>query len=72
MPSEGLFASGIMPPTDEHQKYELIVDVRLSNDNAALDAGQVLPGFNDGFAGKGPDLGAYELGSELQQYGPRK
>ena len=35
------------------------------------DAGKVLPGFNDGYAGKAPDLGAYELGVELPHYGPR-
>jgi hypothetical protein len=36
-----------------------------------VDAGEVLPGFNDGFTGKAPDIGAYELGQELPQYGPR-
>ena len=36
-----------------------------------IDAGEVLPGFNDGFKGKAPDLGAYELGEELPHYGPR-
>jgi hypothetical protein len=72
MSSDGLFANGSQPPTDEHHKYELKVDLRLSNDNGAIDKGQVLPGFNDGYQGKGPDLGAYELGSALPQFGPRK
>lgn len=41
----------------------------------AVDTGQVLPnindGINDGFLGAAPDLGAYELGAALPQYGPR-
>jgi len=37
----------------------------------AVDAGSALPGINDGFAGKAPDLGAYELGRPLPHYGPR-
>jgi len=32
--------------------------------SAAIDAGIVLPGFNDGFRGRAPDLGAYETGGE--------
>jgi hypothetical protein len=47
------------------------VDLRLKAGCAAIDAGEVLPGFNDGFKGKAPDLGAYEFGDELPQYGPR-
>jgi hypothetical protein len=47
------------------------IDLRLKGDSAAVDAGEVLPGLNNGFAGKAPDLGAYEAGSNLPQYGPR-
>ena len=36
-----------------------------------IDAGQVLPGLNNGFKGGAPDIGAFELGSELPHYGPR-
>ena len=43
----------------------------LSRKNNAIDAGAVLPNVNDGYHGDGPDLGAYELGSELPHYGPR-
>jgi len=43
----------------------------LKAGSAAIDAGEVLPGFNDGFAGKAPDLGAYEFGSSLPVYGIR-
>ena len=37
----------------------------------AVDAGDVLPNIADKFLGKAPDLGAYEFGSPLPQYGPR-
>jgi hypothetical protein len=30
-----------------------------------------LPNVNDGFGGKGPDLGAYEVGQPAPVYGPR-
>jgi hypothetical protein len=36
-----------------------------------VDAGVVLPNFNDGFTGKAPDLGCCELGQPLPHYGPR-
>jgi hypothetical protein len=38
---------------------------------AAIDAGTILPGITDGFAGKAPDLGALEFGTMLPTYGPR-
>jgi hypothetical protein len=47
------------------------VDLRLREDSAAVDAGVVLPNITDGYTGKAPDLGAYELGTELPHYGPR-
>jgi hypothetical protein len=37
----------------------------------AADAGAVVPGINEDFAGKAPDLGAYELDKPLPHYGPR-
>jgi hypothetical protein len=66
------FASGLKPPEDITKVLEGAgVDARLKAGSAAVDAGDVLPGFNDGYQGKAPDLGAYELGSALPQYGPR-
>jgi hypothetical protein len=47
------------------------VDLRLAPGSRALDAGVVLPGITDGFRGRAPDLGAYELGAEPTHYGPR-
>jgi len=37
-----------------------------------VDAGQRLPNVNDGFRGSAPDIGAYEAGQALPQYGPRR
>ncbi len=66
------FASGIMPPQDPKKVYDsATIDLRLKAGSAAIDAGEVLPGFNDGFKGAAPDLGAYELGTALPHYGPR-
>ena len=47
------------------------MDFRLRPKSAAIDAGTVLPTINDGYAGKAPDLGAYEFGQPLPDYGPR-
>lgn len=47
------------------------VDLTLRPDSPAVDAGTVLPGITDGYAGAAPDLGAYELGRPLPHYGPR-
>jgi hypothetical protein len=46
-------------------------DFRLKPGSAAVDAGTELPGITDGFTGKAPDLGAYELGQPVPHYGPR-
>ncbi len=47
------------------------MDFRLRPNSAAIDAGIVLPTINDGFTGRAPDLGAYELGKPMPVYGPR-
>ncbi|MBV9470283.1 MAG: right-handed parallel beta-helix repeat-containing protein, partial [Abitibacteriaceae bacterium] len=65
------FASGIKQPDDEKKQFPATVDLRLKGGTAAIDAGEALPNFNNGFAGKAPDLGAYEYGSPLPHYGPR-
>ncbi len=46
-------------------------DFRLRAGSAAVDAGVAIPNITDGFTGKAPDLGAYELGQPLPHYGPR-
>jgi len=47
------------------------VDLRLKRGSAAVDAGVALPNVTDGYVGRAPDLGAYELGAPLPHYGPR-
>jgi len=70
--STSVFASGLLPPKDHQALFgNTDQDFRLSPACAAVDAGVHLPGMNDGFQGKAPDLGAYELGQELPHYGPR-
>jgi hypothetical protein len=46
-------------------------DLQLRKGAKAIDAGVVLPNVNDGFTGRAPDLGAYEVGEPLPHYGPR-
>jgi hypothetical protein len=41
----------------------------LSAGSPGFDAGAVIPNFNDGFSGAGPDLGAHEAGSTPMEFG---
>jgi hypothetical protein len=66
-----VFASGAQPPADVARQQAPSIDLRLTSGSEAVDSGAVLPGLNDGFRGRGPDLGAYELGDALPHYGPR-
>ncbi len=67
-----VFANGATPPGEWTARFDCAtIDLRLKEGTAAVDAGEVLPGFNDDYQGQAPDLGAYELGSPLPQYGPR-
>ncbi len=63
------FASNVSVPADQRVEHPA-VDLRLKAGSAAIDAGEPLPGINDGFAGKAPDLGAYELDESPKRYGP--
>jgi hypothetical protein len=47
------------------------LNFRLKPGGKAVDAGVRIPNINDGFAGKAPDLGAYEVGQSAPVYGPR-
>jgi hypothetical protein len=44
---------------------------KLKPKSGAVDSGVILPGVNDGFLGKSPDLGAIEEGTPEPVYGPR-
>lgn len=72
----GLDAFVNVKPTDERDPRILYepekLDFRLRRKSAAIDKGMVLPTITDGFAGKAPDLGAYEFGSTPPVYGPEK
>jgi hypothetical protein len=46
-------------------------DFRLRPGSSAIDAGFWLPGINDDFMGRAPDLGALETGAAVPHYGPR-
>lgn len=67
-----LFASGVQTPGDYRTQFDVKVnDLRLKEGAGAVDAGELLPGLNDDFAGNAPDQGAYELGAPLPYCGPR-
>jgi hypothetical protein len=41
----------------------------LDRSSPGYDAGEVLPNFNDGFRGEGPDVGAHEAGTPRMEFG---
>jgi acetyl esterase/lipase len=41
----------------------------LDNSSPGFDAGEILPNFNDGFYGAGPDVGAHEAGTPHLEFG---
>jgi hypothetical protein len=67
----------LRPPTPPDSSkpgtpYEAVnLNFRLKAGSKAVDAGVRLPNVNDGFTGKAPDLGAYEVGAPIPVYGPR-
>ena len=70
-PEQALLSRGKPPVTTQTQFDVKVNDLRLSPASEAVDAGVVLSNINDGYQGRAPDLGAYELGSSLPHYGPR-
>jgi hypothetical protein len=65
-----IFAATVAFPADPFHAANT-PDLRIRADSTAADRGEFIPGINSGFAGSGPDLGAYEAGQELPTYGPR-
>ncbi|WP_319421873.1 right-handed parallel beta-helix repeat-containing protein [Pleurocapsa sp. FMAR1] len=63
MNTDPLFAR---PPTEESKS---IPDFSLKPDSPAVDAGIVIPGITDDFAGDAPDIGAYERGKPVWKSG---
>ncbi len=59
-------------PATRHAVYHAMdLNFRLRPGGRAADAGVALPTVNDEFSGKGPDLGALEVGKPEPHYGPR-
>ena len=52
-----------------HGKEFWVVHKVVTVDNPAVDAGVILPGFNDDYKGKKPDLGAFERGNPPLRFG---
>lgn len=48
-----------------------ITDPVVTVSNPIVDSGVRIPGFNDDYAGKAPDLGAFELGRPPLRFGRR-
>jgi len=65
-----IFADTVLFPSNPFPEKP-IPDLRLQQGNNAVDYGVLIPGLNDDFQGNAPDIGAYELGASLPQYGPR-
>jgi len=57
---------------NRHAVYHAMdLNFRLKPGSKAVDAGVVIPGVNEDFTGRAPDLGALEVGRPLPVYGPR-
>lgn len=48
-----------------------VTDPIVNTPNPAIDAGEVLPNFNEDYTGKAPDLGAFEIGRPPLEFGRR-
>ena len=67
-----VFVNVAAPGADPRTLYKPAdFDFQLRPGSVAVDAGVRLPGVNDDFTGRAPDLGAYEVGRPLPHYGPR-
>jgi hypothetical protein len=68
-----VFVNAPMPDYSDptHVVQPESVELQLKPRSKAVDAGLVLPNITDGYTGKAPDLGAYEVGQPLPHYGPR-
>lgn len=58
-------------PFDRGGKEQIITDPVVTLPNPIIDAGDVIPGFNDDYTGKAPDLGAFERGRPPLRFGRR-
>jgi hypothetical protein len=58
-------------PVDFSGEVKIITDPVVTVRNPIIDAGIVIPGFNDDYSGEAPDLGAFELGRPPLKFGRR-
>lgn len=65
---EEIFEQWTLPSAQENAPP---LNLQLKTGSDAVDAGAVVPNINEDFMGKGPDLGALELGRPRPHYGPR-
>jgi hypothetical protein len=67
-----IFEKVTAPGKDPRTLYNPVdFNFSLRPGSAAVDAGVPMPGINDRYTGRAPDLGAYEVGQALPHYGPR-
>ena len=55
--------------TQRGGKTVVITDKLITIPNPAIDAGVLIPGFNDDYKGKAPDMGAFERGNSPLKFG---
>lgn len=68
----GMVFADRIPATGRDKAWDPgIPQLGLAAGSPLVDAGQYLPGINDGFAGKAPDIGAIEFGATEPHYGVR-
>lgn len=65
-----VFAASVSYPSSPFPALTA-ADLRPRAGGAAVDNGVAIDNVNGGFAGRAPDLGAYELGATVPAYGPR-
>lgn len=58
-------------PYEFGDKKRNITDPVVQIKNPMIDGGMIIPGFNDEFKGKAPDLGAFEVGTAPLEFGRR-
>ena len=63
-----VFVDSVLVPANPIQEHDP-PNFELATQSSAIDVGVALAGFNDGFTGNSPDLGAYELGLPIPVYG---
>ena len=67
-----VFVKVVPPGPDPRTLYKPAdFDFQLRPGSVAIDAGVRIPGVNDDFTGRAPDLGAYEVGLPVPHYGVR-